>query len=570
MDEARRRALLALFRGGVMMPPTERRVGAIVLTHLACELAAREGDARDLPLAVVDSKHDAHADEEAELGNVLLAVNDAAHKFGVRAGQTVAEARSRVAGLAVRGLTERALRNALGRVAEIGLSFGPTVAIETGDSNDPLDTVWVDLTSTTHLFGGEEAALFELASRVRELGHRVRAAIADGPRLARSASLFATSSETVVPPNGGKAMMRDLPIEALPISRERATWLHRLGLWTVGDLSALPARALAGRLVDRGAAEDPWRESLELAEGRDDAPLVAYEPPSAPTESVAWDEPMHTIEPLLFALRGLVGRLSARLEGRGEASQSIELFAPYDRSIAKLRNVPPSEQGEPGLYFRIELPSPLFKKSDFFRVLKSKLEPITLAAPVTRLSITARMLTRAPRLQLWMGTETTIQHDPGAMAVLLAELSAEIGPDNVGVLSIDPVHRPEARTHLVAIDDLSPAPQRAARDAKKERQARHAGDHAASDVEFPTRLLAKPIPLEWTPGGRPTVAIDNQLYTWSGSRHSMRFDRVDWWTASPLSRDYARVWLSSGKKHIEAWVYTDRHTGRSYLHGYYD
>jgi protein ImuB len=559
-----------------MMPRSERRVGAVVLTHLACELTAREGDAKDLSLAVVDAKHDAHSDEEAELGNILLAVNDAAHKLGVRAGQTVAEARSRVAGLAVRGLTVRALRGALGRVAEIALSFGPTVAIETGDPDEPRDTVWVDLTSTTHLFGGEEAALFELASRVRELGHRVRAAIADGPRLARAASLFATSSETVVPPSGGKAMMRELPIEALPISRERAVWLHRLGLWTVGDLAALPARALAGRLVDRGATADPWRDSLELAEGRDDALLVAYEPPSAPTESICWDEPMHTIEPLLFALRGLVGRLSARLEGRGEAAQSIELGAPYDRSIAKLRNVPPSEQGEAGLFFRIELPSPLFKKSDFFRVLKSKLEQVTLAAPVTRLSITARMLTRAPRLQLWMGTEAAIQHDPGAMAVLLAELSAEIGPDNVGVLSIDPVHRPEARSQLVAIDDLSPRDRRSP--ARVRRRARaDAGnargtpaERAGSDVEFPSRLLQTPLPLEWTPGGRPTVVIDNQLYTWSASRHSMRFEGVDWWTASPMSRDYARVWLSSGKKHIEAWVYTDRHTGRSFLHGYYD
>src|SRR5262249_49266042 len=154
-------------------------------------------------------------------------------------------------------------------------------------------------------------------------------------------------------------------------------------------------------------------------------------------------EPMYTIEPLLFALRGLASRLSARLEGRGEAAQSIELSAPYDRSIAKLRNVPASEDGVASLFFRIELPSPLFKKSDFFRVLKSKLEQLTLAAPVTRLSITARRLVRAPRMQLWMGGSATIQEDPGAMAVLLAELSAEIGPENVGVLAIDPAHRPE-------------------------------------------------------------------------------------------------------------------------------
>src|SRR5262249_11105427 len=155
---------------------------------------------------------------------------------------------------------------------------------------------------------------------------------------------------------------------------DRIVWLNRLGLWAVGDLIGLPAKTLAGRLVDPNGTTDPWRESLELAWGRDDAPLLAYEPPSAPSENTSWDDPVHAIEPLLFALRGLVERLSARLEGRGEAAQSIELFAPYDRSIAKLRKIPSSDGARPGLFFRIELPSPLAKKSDFFRVLKSKLE----------------------------------------------------------------------------------------------------------------------------------------------------------------------------------------------------
>jgi hypothetical protein len=37
-----------------------------------------------------------------------------------------------------------------------------------------------------------------------------------------------------------------------------------------------------------------------------------------------------------------------------------------------------------------------------------------------------------------------------------------------------------------------------------------------------------------------------------------------------MSRDYVRVWLTSGKKNIEAWVFTDRRSGRTFLHGYYD
>jgi protein ImuB len=145
------------------------------------------------------------------------------------------------------------------------------------------------------------------------------------------------------------------------------------------------------------------------------------------------------------------------------------------------------------------------------------------------------------------------------MAVLLAELSTEIGRENVGVLELDPVHRPEARTHLVSLEELPPSAA-----------ARDTAVRAASDVEFPTRLLPKPLPFEIMPGRRPTVAIDNQLFTWIGSSHPMRFDQIEWWTASPMSRDYVRVWLTSGKKNIDAWVFTDRHTGRTFLHGYYD
>jgi protein ImuB len=545
-----------------MTPLAGRRVGAILLTHLSCELVAHDQDPKDLPLAVVEAKKESRRGEEVELGNVLLAVNDVAHRFGVRVGQTVAEARSSLANLVIRGLTNLALRHALGRVAEVALSFGPTVSIDAGDAWKPLDTVWVDLTGTTHLWGGEEATLFELSSRVRDLGHRVRSAIADGPRLARAACAFATASETIVPMAGGKDMIRTLPLDALPLSRDRIVWCNRLGLWTVGDLVGLPARTLAGRLIGPSGTIDPWRESLELAWGRDDAPLIAYEPPRAPSESITWDDPVHAIEPLLFALRGLVARLSARLEGRGEAAQSIELFAPYDRSIAKLRKIAGAERADPGLFFRIELPAALAKKSDFFRVMKSKLENVVLGAPVMGLSITVRQLTRAPRMQLWMGGDATIQNDPGAMAVLLAELSAEIGRENVGVLECSPVHRPEARTHLVSLDELSPSK---GDDAIAVR--------AASDVEFPTRLLPKPLPIEVMPvmpGQRPTVAIDNQLFTWVGASPPTRFERIEWWTADPMSRDYVRVWLTSGKKNIEAWVFTDRRSGRTFLHGYYD
>jgi protein ImuB len=524
-----------------------RRVGALYLPDFFCELVS-EGRDPKAPFAVAFVEKEASRGEEAQLANVLSAVNEPARQCGVRAGQTVVEARSLVAGLPVLGLGRNTVRKALGRVAEVALGFGTTSSIEPPDPSSLLDTVWIDLTGTSHLRGGEEATLLELVSRVRDLGHRVRAAIAGGPNVARAAAAYGSSPETIVPPGGERSTMNGLPLEALPLSRDCIVWLHRLGLFSVAEVMALPHATLAGRLGER------WRETLELAKGRDDAPLVVYDPPRSPSEDVEWEDGATSIEPLLFALSGLTSRLSARLEGRGEAARSIELFAPYDRSVAKLRNVP--LEPKPGIFFRIDLPSPLAHKTDLFRVLKSKLERTELAAPVRGLSITAALLTEAPKTQLSLTGDPAIDADPRSMAVLLAELSSEIGADNVGVLELCRVHRPEARTQLVPLDDIASVPARV--------------DGAASDVEFPTRVLEKPILLEPMPGAELTVSIDNQLFTIRKTKRMMRLDQVDWWTNAPVCRDYARVWLSSGRKNVEGWIFTDRLTGRTFLQGYYD
>jgi protein ImuB len=66
------------------------------------------------------------------------------------------------------------------------------------------------------------------------------------------------------------------------------------------------------------------------------------------------------------------------------------------------------------------------------------------------------------------------------------------------------------------------------------------------------------------------VSIDNQLYAVEAKSHPLRFDAVEWWTPSPVCRDYARLLLTSGKKSVRAWVFTDRTTGRAFLHGYFD
>src|SRR5450432_330713 len=101
-----------------------RSIAAIYLPDLWCELATKIGDPKDLPLAVVEAEMSAGERKATELGKELSAVNDAARRFGVRPGQSVAEARALLASLVVRGITQPTIRKALGAVAEVVLGFG--------------------------------------------------------------------------------------------------------------------------------------------------------------------------------------------------------------------------------------------------------------------------------------------------------------------------------------------------------------------------------------------------------------------------------------------------------------
>jgi len=102
------------------------------------------------------------------------------------------------------------------------------------------------------------------------------------------------------------------------------------------------------------------------------------------------------------------------------------------------------------------------------------------------------------------------------------------------------------------------------------------------------RLLPKPIPLGRV-GRGAIVAVDRQLFAIERMRFVMRLDGVEWWTASPASRDYLKAWLVSGPPQGkapgagralraseeaspcpagEAWIYVDRATGEAFLQGW--
>ena len=564
--------------------PSARRVLALVLPDLLCELAEKRllwglqrGNGKQKPpLGVVlvtgllpscagsaesgGSAATERAQKPLDATAKLGAVNESARRYGVRAGQSIAEAGALVASLVVREVTLVEVRETLSCIAEVGLSLGATVAVEAPD------TVCVDITGSAHLQGGEVALACEFANRVRSMGHSVRVAISDGPQLARAFAHWFTPEAAepedrgvcVVPSQRTVAAFSSLPIHALPLADDTSAWFARLGVFTVGELCALPRQALGSRLAAASATVS------ELCAGRDRAPLIAYTPERTISESSTWDEPVTGTEPLLFVLGGLVSRVSARLTGRGEAAHSLVLTITSDPAIARFRG----EKLEQVLRFK--LAAPLHRAEEMRRVLSARLGRTRLGAPSLGMRLTVPKLlpaiARQLEFSLVMAGVTVGAAESDEIPVLIAELVADLGEDKVGTLELVDSHRPEAKSLL------KPAVVETAelRSSSKRSRRRKAEPSFAELPGAPTRLLTEPCELHGPLRVGVSVAVERRLYTILHLRFEQRLDAVEWWGQAPVARDYVRLWLQGASGGFEVVAFVDRKTGRRYLHALAD
>jgi protein ImuB len=541
-----------------------------VLPALWCELVellpAPEARQSRVPLGVVLGEPS--APDEIDATSVLQAVNDRAHRLGVRAGQTLAQARALVARFEVQRVSRAQLEQGLGRVAEVATAFGATVAIELPD------TVWVDVTGGAHLFGGEGALVAELGARVRAIGHRTRVALADGPRLAQAFARFGdvdAEGARVVPSARTQQELRALPVRALPLPEDTLNWFVRLGVLTFADWNQLPKSAVGLRLGPQAAAV------LELVEGRDTTPLTPYTPARSLVEETSWDEPVTGSEPLAFALRGLLARLSARLVGRGEAAGEVTLTILGDRSTARFRGVPLQKE------LRFTLAKPLYRENELRRVIGSRLERTELGAPSVGLRIEAtRLIEATPRQldleSLWTGSSADAEDE---LPLVVAELSADLGEDRVGVLSVLDSHRPEQRSQLVPVFATEPRgngrakgggrsrPRRA--ELKKTQAPLSVTKTLGSGAPFgpPTRLLREPLAFDVPLRAGATLCFEHRLYVIEAVQFEARLEAVEWWSHA-VSRDYVRLTLRGSSGTIEALAFVDREKNQRYLQAILD
>lgn len=308
----------------------------------------------------------------------------------MRAGQTLAAARARAAGLAS-ALADDALLAEAQRLA-IGalLRSTPRVAPE-GVGRfwcEPVGPRWAD------------AARAALASAgPSRIGVGPWAAVAYAAALADAGAVDAEFLDRA-------------GLDALELAPRAITGLRALGVRTVGELRTLDPVDLGVRFGPEVAAA--WRR----AGGEDPRGPRIPRPDEPPSVAIELDDAaIESLEPLLFVLSPALERLlhAPRARGLGVTSLAVEL-----RLDARGPGAPP---------IAIRCADPIADPRLLLELVRAHLERVELAAPIVSLSLIARAL--APLGDRNEPLFPEPRRDPAARQVVLTRLASRFGADAV-------------------------------------------------------------------------------------------------------------------------------------------
>jgi protein ImuB len=476
------------------------------------EARGQEGQRPDLPQVTAASR-------------ILMAMNAPATALGLRPGMKLAQAQALVPGLSVHDADPAGDATMLTQLAEGCLRYAPMAA------PDPPDGLWIDVTGSTHLHGGETRLLRDLLRRLNSQGLAACAAVADTPAVAHAVARFGGGG--VVPP--GKAVMADFPIDALRLPAAMLADLRLMGFERIGPLAATARAPLVRRFGPLLAAR------LDQAAGTVFEPIVPVVPSTLIQARLAFVEPLLTAEAFSSVIVQLMNMVCGDLERAGLGARRLDLlFERVDGSIQAIR--------------------------------------VGTARPVRDARHLGRMLDeRLERIDPGLGVEAmhliVAAANPLGFVQTASSLVGEASPDLAPLVDCLANRLGESRIYRIAPVE-SDVPERSV--SRVPVLSRVAGSWPA-DLPRPVRLLDPPQPIDAMAllPDHPPVA-----FTWRRVRHRVRHadgpERIagEWWKRDRewvSVRDYFRVEDEEGRRF---WLFrrgngSDADTGdmRWFLHG---
>ena len=246
--------------------------------------------------------------------DVVTAVCPVALELGLHPGMAAAHARALVTDLDVRDADPDADRAWLERLANHAVGHWTPTACVAGP-----DGLWLDLTGTTHLFGGEARFCRRLLRFLERLGFAASIAIAETPGAAHALARYSGAAVTLLPSGTETQAIADLPLAALRLEPEALLSAARFGIERIGDLYPMPRGPLAKRL---GLATV---RRLDQARGMVAEPIVPVVPFESPRVERRLLEPIGTAEAISQVIGDLVDDLVIILQERGVGLRTAHL-----------------------------------------------------------------------------------------------------------------------------------------------------------------------------------------------------------------------------------------------------
>lgn len=433
-------------------------------------------------------------------------------------------------------------------IAEAFLRISPRVQVR-----EP-NLVFIEISSTSHLLGGEPATL-ALALQIADLlGLEINAAISD---TAYGAQLFSEKHPFWICPRfEEKLEIGKTPIQSLQFCEGLEPWqkkeslkevllfLQTVGIKTIAEIQAFSPTALQERWDQLGRTI--WRR----IHGLDLQVIAPLQPTEALTGYQHFDEPISLVSLILHKIEITLRSLFARLQGRRIFAQRIQyiLYCEYSDHKHTFSVQPQASSRD------IEI---------FLKLTEMKLDKLELENPIRMFEI--EIVSTLEKNEQYDFFEPRSKEEDRLQNLMSTLKQANV---ECGLYEMQESFLPEKTWTLVSIDSKK-------KRTKKTEHHKHSLASAQTEIDEafntksmpmysaglsraprPNRISFSPIPL-------------SSEYLQSLKRITqfpIESTRAEWWKTNS-ERDY---YFALTKEQRGLWIFKDREQDRFYLHGYFD
>ena len=498
----------------------EKRFVAVWFRHLKTDWMCRhQPHLKEVPFVLASPQH----------GRLVITeVSHPAKDKGLYAGMVVADARVVLPQVEVLDDKPELAEKLLLKLAQWCIRYTPLASVDLPSG------LLLDVSGCAHLWGGEEAYLRSLHSRLKGFGYHIRVAMADTTGAAWAVARYGRV-KAIIPPGGQVEAIMTLPPIALRIGSDIHQKLVKLGLNQTGSFMNMQRSVLRRRFGEALLTQ------LDYATGAKEEILHPVSIAEPYAERLPCVEPINTRKGIEIALERLLEALCSRLQTEGKGVRAA-LFSGYRVDDKK-------EEISIRTNYASHNPQHLFKLFDI------KLGTIEPALGIELFTLEAKVEDVTTLQETLWTTNSSLESKE--VSELLDGLQSRFGNGVVHRYLPDEHHLPERSIRLA--DSLSELPSTPWQE----------------DKWRPIHVLPKPEPIEVTapiPDYPPiNFRYNKKLYQVAKADACERIEQ-EWWIEGGQHRDYYIVEDEEGKRY---WVYRLGHytadaVPRWFIHGFFE